>query len=143
MSTDPEPNLAKDPNFAPTERLFRRVPIGDVVDGSVSDASLPSPTFCVNREKYCSAAEALSTWKGFAVAALPVEGIPPVVVSDDGKEYYFGVEHVPEPFNYSHSEVNTYVRGEKMDTPQQPPRHVRKKFRNILRQRIEILEAEA
>lgn len=115
--------------------------MGDIVDGSVSDASLPSPTFCVNREKYCSAAEALSTWKGFAVAALPVEGIPPVVVSDDGKEYRFGVEHVPEPFNYSHSEVNTYAGGEKMSA--QPPRHVRKKFRSILRQTIKILEVEA
>ncbi len=94
----------------------------------------------MNREKYCSAAEALSAWKGFAVAAWPVGEIPSVVVSDDGKEYHFGVEHVPETFNYSHSEVNTYVEGVKMNTPQQPPRHVRKKFRNILRQRIEILD---
>jgi hypothetical protein len=140
---DPEsPDQDRDSIFSPSERLFRRVPREDVVEGSVSSASLPSPAFSVNREKYCSAAEALAAWKGFSVAAFPVEGIPQVLVSEDGREYQFGVEHEPIPSNYSHSEVNTYAEGRKLQKPQQPPRLLKKKFRDLLRKSIQILEDE-
>lgn len=110
------------------------------MNGSVSNASLPSPAFSVNREKYFTESEARSAWKDFAVAAFPVDAIPASVASDDGKVYSFGVEHEPIPSNYSHSEVNTYHEGIKLEKPQQPPRHVRKKFRDLLRQKIKILD---
>ncbi len=75
------------------------------------------------------------------VAAFLVEDIPASILSDDGRRYGFGVEHQPVPDNYAHSEVHTYHSGERMDdVGKEPPRQVRKKFRDLLRQRIVILE---
>jgi len=109
-----------------------------VVDGTVSDASLPSPSFSVNREKYSRAADVLKGHPGFRVAAFRVGDIPPSVSSDSGESYQFGVEHEPTSDNYAHSEVHSYREGIKLR--HKPPRQVRKKFRDLLRRRIEILE---
>lgn len=75
------------------------------------------------------------------IATFRVADIPSAIVSDDGRRYGFGVEHRPVLDNYAHSEVHTYYGGERMDdVGKEPPRQVRKKFRDLLRQRIEILE---
>jgi hypothetical protein len=102
-----------DPIFEPSERLYRRIPWADVENRFVSDVSLPSPAFSVNREKYMADATDL---------------------------FEFGVEHMPEPGNYSHSEVHTYKGGLRLDD--KPPRQVRKKFRDALRKGIVILDLE-
>lgn len=138
---DPETEVAeRDPYFSSSERLFRRVPPEDVVGGTISDASLPSPSFSVNREKYSSAADVIKGYPGFRVAAFQVGDIPPDVSSDSGESYQFGVEHEPLPDNYAHSEVNSYREGRKLQY--KPPRQVRKKFRDLLRRRIEILQVD-
>jgi hypothetical protein len=136
QTLQPEP----DPNFAPSELLFRRVPIEDVANGSVSDSSLPSPSFSVNREKYCTAEQVVQAWQGFRVAAFMVGDIPVELKSDGGEVFNFGVEHTPEQDNYAHSDVNAYQEGMKLESTKKPPRHVRKKFRDLLRQRIAILD---
>lgn len=140
--TESEPTEAgeRDPYFAPSERLFRRVPLGEAMDGFVSDASLPSPAFSVNREKYSNPVDVLEGFEGFRVAAFRVGDIPNSLQSDGGESYQFGVEHEPLPDNYAHSEVNSYSHGGKLMGQQKPPKHVRKIFRHLLRQKIEILD---
>jgi hypothetical protein len=131
-----------DPHFDPTERLYRRIPWRDVQAGAVSDASIPSPAFSVDRERYrISPADMLVGYPGQGVVAFRVEDIPAAITSDDGRLYDFGVEHRPDTDNYAHSEVHTYHRGERLDdVGREPPRQVRKKFRDLLRQKIELLE---
>ena len=111
-------------------------------DGTVSDASIPSPAFSVDREKYrIHPADMLVSFPGQGIAAFRVEDIPAAITSDDGRRYDFGVEHRPVADNYAHSEVHTYHGGEKLDdVGREPPRQVRKKFRDLLRQKVEILE---
>lgn len=138
---DPEAEVAgRDPHFSLSERLFRRVPPEDLADGTISDASLPSPSFSVNREKYSGAADVLKGYPGFRVAAFQVGDIPSSVSGEGGESYQFGVEHEPLPGNYAHSEVNSYREGAKLR--HKPPRQVRKKFRDLLRRRIQILEID-
>jgi hypothetical protein len=127
-----------DPHFASTERLFRRVPVADVVGMSVNDTALPMPSFSVNREKYSIPGDVLRGYAGFRVAAFKVEDIPPELSSESGDGYQFGVEHEPLPENYSHSGVHTYREGMKQE--KKPPKLVRKKFRDLLRRKIEILD---
>jgi hypothetical protein len=136
---DPDAEVVeRDPHFSSSERLFRRIPPEDVRDGSISDASLPSPSFSVNREKYSTAEDVVKGYPGFRVAAFRVGDIPPSVSSDTGESYQFGVEHEPLADNFAHSEVNSYLAGAKLR--HKPPRPVRKKFRDLLRRKIEILE---
>jgi hypothetical protein len=81
---------------------------------------------------------------GYGIAAICVSDIPPSLTSEDGRVYEFGVEHRPIPTNYSHSEVHTYHNGDRLDDlKKDPPKQIRKKFREILRQRLEILNIEA
>jgi hypothetical protein len=136
---DPDAEVAgRDPHFSPSERLFRRIPPEDVVNGTISDASLPSPSFSVNREKYSNARDVVEGYPGFRIAAFQVGDIPPSISGDAGESYQFGVEHEPLPDNYAHSEVNSYREGAKLR--HKPPRQVRKLFRDLLRRRIEILK---
>lgn len=65
------------------------------------------------------------------------------VQSDQGDLYEFGVEHRPEVGHYAHSEVHAYNGGKRLDDlDKEPPRHVRKKFRDLLRQKMEILSLD-
>ena len=132
-----------DPHFEPSERLFRRIPLADVVNGFVSDASLPSPAFSVDREKYRkNPADLLAGHPEAAIAAFRVGEIPAFLTSDDGRRFEFGVEHKPVAGNYAHSEVQSYENDARLEGNRKPPSHIRKKFRDLLRQRIEILSLE-
>ena len=55
---------------------------------------------------------------------------------EPGQVFEFGVEHVPLPDNYAHSEVHSYLAGAKA----KPPRIVRKRFRDLLRRRTVVLK---
>jgi len=133
--------LEPDPEFAPSERLFRRVPAWDVVGDSVNDTALPSPSFSVNREKYSVAHDVLKGHEGFRVAAFLVSDLPDDVASNEGYRYRMGVEHEPVAENYSHSGVHTFQEGIKLT--EKPPKHVRKKLRDLLRRGIKILILES
>jgi len=77
------------------------------------------------------------------VAAFKVGDIPVELLDVNGNRYRFGVEHKPEPENYSHSEVYSDREGIRIEDGQQrPPKHIRKKFRELLRRKIKILEQE-
>lgn len=139
----PAENLEPDPHFEPSERLFRRIPLADVVNGLVSDASLPSPAFSVDREKHRrNPADLLIGHTAAAIAAFKVGEIPAALTSDDGRRFELGVEHLPVAGNYAHSEVHSYENDARMEGNRKPPSHIRKKFRDLLRQKIEILKLE-
>ena len=128
-----------DPIFEPSERLYRRIPWADVENRFVSDVSLPSPAFSVNREKYMpDPMDAIKDHPGMGVAAFCVRDIPPPIQGESGDLFEFGVEHRPEPGNYSHSEIHTYRDGLRLED--KPPRQVRKKFRDALRKKIVVID---
>jgi hypothetical protein len=52
------------------------------------------------------------------------------------------VEHLPVAGNYAHSEVYSSENDARLEGARKPPSHIRKKFRDLLRQKIEILKLE-
>ena len=116
-----------DPAFAPDERLFRRLSPRAFEQGLICDAAIPFPAFSVNREKYSEAEDVRQGHPDHGIFAFEVRAIPDQV---EGSPYHFGVEHVPEEDNYSHSEVRTYLEGQPSE--REPPKSVRKLFRQRL-----------
>lgn len=116
---------APDPEFLPSERLFRRVPASALDDDYPLEASIRFPDFSVNREKYSFLEDVVLNHPGFGILVFRVADVPPRL-SDDRRTFSFRVEHVPEEDNYAHSEVRTYCDGERGITP---PRSVRREFR--------------
>jgi hypothetical protein len=127
----PEPSqLRVDPDFTPGERLFRRVPVSEVLKGEVSDLCLPSPDFSVNREKYCSEICVASLWHGQGILSLDASNVTQQI-SDESGRFDLRLAHDPCKENYSHSAVSTYREGVAMG--KKAPSHIRKKFRDLLR----------
>jgi len=136
MSDSTSPGLLPDPEFEASERLFRRLHPDHFVGGVITDAFLPFPSFSVNREKYSHPQEVLREHPRYGIAAFAVGDIPERLDADPGQIYRFGVEHVPLPDNYAHSEVHSFRDGAKAE----PPRIVRKKFRDLLRRQTVVLK---
>ena len=130
-----------DPEFAPSERLFRRVPVTSLLGDSVDDTALPAPSFSVNREKYSAPHDVLLGREGFRVAAFSVGDLPSNVEAEDSRQYAMSVEHEPEPDNYAHSGVHTLCEGVRMTS--KPSKIIRKKLRDLLRRKIKVLDLEA
>jgi hypothetical protein len=129
-----------DPDFAPSERLFRRVPAAALLGDSVDDIALPAPSFSVNREKYSAPRDVLRGLDGFRVAAFAVRDLPSNVAGEDSSLYRMGVEHEPEEDNYAHSGVHTFREGIKLIN--KPSKLIRKKLRDLLRRKITILNLD-
>lgn len=121
-----------DPELEPSERLFRRIPPEHFEGGFLSDAFVPFPVFSTNREKYSRPEDVVAAHPRYGIAAFAVGDIPPIL--DD---FTFRAEHRPEPGNYAHTEVLS-LQGEALA---EPPRIVRKRFRDLLRQRMSVLKA--
>jgi hypothetical protein len=136
MTDLPASGQVPDPEFEASERLFRRIHPDHFVGGVVTDAFLPFPSFSVNREKYSHPEDVLREHPHFGIAAFAVGDIPKTLQADSGQVYEFGVEHLPLPDNYAHSEVHSFLAGAKA----LPPRIVRKRFRDLLRQRTVVLK---
>lgn len=131
--------LAPDPEFEDSERLFRRIHPEHFMEGVLADAFLPFPSFSVNREKYSQPEDVIRDHPTFGIAAFAVGDIPPELEGEPGQAFRFGVEHAPLPDNYAHSEVHSYQNGAKA----KPSRIVRKRFRDLLRQRATIMRRPA
>jgi len=123
------------PHFEPSERLFRRVPLEDVENGFISNASIRLPAFSVDRETYLvnGSADSLRKHPSMGLIWFHVEDIPPTLISDNGDRFDFGVEHRPEEDNPAHSEVLSYRDGIEAS---KLPDGVKKKFRDALRLKI-------
>ncbi len=136
MTDLPASGQVPDPEFEASERLFRRIHPDHFVSGILTDAFLPFPSFSVNREKYSRPDDILREHPQFGIAAFAVGDIPQKLDAEPGQVFEFGVEHVPLPDNYAHSEVHSYLAG----TKAKPPRIVRKRFRDLLRRRTVVLK---
>lgn len=126
-----------DPNFLPSERLFRRSRPSALDDDPLFEAVITFPDPSVNREKYSLPEDVILGYPGFRVFTFRVQDIPRSL-DEGGRAFTFGVEHVPEDDNYAHSEVRTYCDGERIS--KKPPKTVRTKFRLQLAKAMQVLE---
>lgn len=145
MADTPERLLRRgrpvDPEFAPSERLFRAIARRDFTEnGGLLPTAFEFPDFSVNREKYSEPADVLLSRPTHGVAAFEVQDLPGELQNPDGA-YQFKVEHAPEEDNYSHSEVRTYKDGRRY--PKKPPRTLRTLFRLQLSARARLLKEPA
>lgn len=128
---------ALDPDFLPSERLFRRGRPSALDDDPLFESVITFPDFSVNREKYSLPKDVILGYPGFRVFAFRVQDIPPSFDEGD-RSFNFRVEHVPKDDNYAHSEVRTYCGGERIS--KKPPKTVRTKFRLQLAKAMQVLE---
>lgn len=126
-----------DPNFEPSEQLYRRFHRDHFLAGEVLAQAITFPAFSVNREKYSQANDVLLGYPTYGVLSFPVRGVPAECASPDGRVFRFRVEHVPEEDNYAHSEVRTYSNEER--AAKDPPKTVKKLFRTRLFAAFEVL----
>jgi hypothetical protein len=102
-------NRKPDPEFTPTERLFRRYLPSHFQNGEFTGLafSLTNP-MSVNRGKYSEASDAVFSetdeWAAFGVVSFQVRHIPPKLPLAD-PVFRFVVMHTPLRDNYSHSEI--------------------------------------
>jgi hypothetical protein len=137
-----------DPDFQPDERLYRRCPDTEVVEGEpFTDQIAFYPAMSVNRSKYGQAQDVLypDYFTRFGVLSFLVGGIPGSFRPDEGTLYEWIPSHEPLEENYAHSEVRTYRDGVFDAKLRIQSTLVKKYFRERLRDvaRIEILPGEA
>jgi hypothetical protein len=118
------------PDFPPSERLFRRIHPGHFTEGQVLPAAIPFPEFSVNREAYSLPADVLLNHPGFGIFAFRVNDVPRRLESSDNRVFTFAVEHDPLEENYAHSVVRSYSDGVRAE--KEPPKTVRTQFRLLL-----------
>jgi hypothetical protein len=135
---DPAERPKINPRFEVSERLYRRIPLADVEANFVSNASIPLPAFSVDRETYLvnGPADTLKGYQDMGLAWFCVGHIPLPLESGSGELFGFGVEHKPIEGNPAHSEVLAYKDGVEVS---KLPDGVKKKFRDALRLKIQIL----
>ena len=100
---------APDRDFAQTEKLFYRLEIPYEVGERPTGLAVRNPDFSINREKHgcIPAFVLLPNYPDHGIAEFCVSGIPSPIKSSGGPLYSWAVVHVPEEFNYFHSEVHT------------------------------------
>lgn len=114
--------LKPDPEFTPTERLYRRIgpehidEQNHVMGGAVEDITDRHPSCSFNREKYSNPEDVLDSNKPAMnrIACLVAGDLPAPVPHplEPNKKYEFRLEHLPEEDNYSHTEVQVTKEGE-------------------------------
>jgi hypothetical protein len=121
--------------FDPDEWLYFRVSPQNVVNGQLSSAVVDMPAQSVNRSKFSEPNWALipppdkpeSAYAGFHVFGVQAKNVPTGTKS--GPSWWYGVEHLPEDYNYSHSEIRATEDGSSFSDDKEPPRSSRKEFR--------------
>jgi hypothetical protein len=123
---------SEDQSFLATEELYRRCrdwPLNEQKSG----IAFQFPDISVNRQKYCEDPcwTLLPNHEPLRVIAFKVGDIPSKLTAEHNSQVFeFRPVHKPEDENYSHSEVTTFVDGERFDGD--PPKALRKKFRQLL-----------
>jgi hypothetical protein len=136
----------------PQELLYLRFPATDLDGGEVFAVSMPFPVWCANRGRFSRPRDVLiPNWANWKIAAFPVGSVPKHLSADpekkkvDGKwqiierSFSFVPVHLPEPDNYSHSEVHCFEDGNP-GAMVKPPQTLRKKFRTMLSEQAQIIE---
>lgn len=142
---------AVDPEFAPEEFLYVRCRKCHVTNTRLTDvAAIRFPDQSVNRQKYSKPQDVLAPepanenskeWIYWGVAGFSVDSVPSSIVDDDRVICDFNVEHDPLEYNYAHSEIRVYVKGERVREKKRINRVRRKRFRlAIMDKAVVVLE---
>jgi hypothetical protein len=95
--------------FDDNEALYLRYRGEHFVEGQLAPAGISFPKTSVNRGSLSLPEDVLFSetgkYNGLGVIELAVADIPPEISQKTGPSYVFFVRHVPEPDNYSHSEI--------------------------------------
>ena len=116
-----------DPDFLPTEKIYRWFTKEQVVGNCVPAASFKFPDCSVNRSKYGPAEWVIIDCPKRGIAAVQVQYVPVVLLAGDGRQFEFQVTHVPCEDNYPHSEIRVFL--EKSHYQRDVPQGVKKAFR--------------
>lgn len=134
-------NRDPDPVFLPDEKLFRRFEETNVEGNRLLPSAISFRGWSVNRGNYSEPEDVLlPAWTNQGIAFFCVQDVPPCLcAAGSSVQYDFQVEHDPLEENYAHSEVRTYKDKVYVKDPD-PPKTVKKQFRQILSDRIIILK---
>lgn len=134
-------NRQPDPIFDTDEFLYIRF---DAVDreGRVSFSSLRYPNQSSNRSKYCSDPEwvLLPDFENWGYGRARTNSIPPSFTTNSGAvTHKLQVEHDPEIYNYSHTELRSYSNGQPVRNVK-PAKPISSEFRMKMTHLIEIMK---
>jgi hypothetical protein len=130
----------EDPNFSPSELMYRRYVLDDFEGENFKPARFSFPP-SLNRERYSEPEDVVFSETGqfdeHGVLECEVEKLSLAVRDDREMDYSFVPVHRPEDSNYSHSEIwadctQTQVRTDS------PPRIARKKYRTIISKLVRV-----
>jgi hypothetical protein len=107
-----KPHGQIDNTFQPDELLFRRIHPEHYIDGELQVAAIELPDMSVNRGKYSRPEDAIRAFQNWGIGEFKVKHVPPGISSFLGAaDYEIRIAHVPEPDNYSHSEIQAFENG--------------------------------
>ena len=140
-----------DPEFAPEELLYMRCRKSHVKNARLTDVgAIRFPDQSVNRQKYSkpqdvlaptAACEKSKEWIYWGVVGFSVDSVPSSIMDDDRVICDFNVEHDPLEYNYAHSEIRVYVKGERVRQKKRISPVRRKRFRlAIMDKAVVVLE---
>ena len=131
---------AADPEFTPTEQLYRRCTVNEADNNRLFPSEIKfCPDWSVNREKYSQPQDVLYPgYDELGVAAFQVGDIPAGMLSGGNTDFRWDAQHQPLEDNYAHSELWTYKNGEH-HTKSDMPSGVKKYFRTTLSERARII----
>jgi hypothetical protein len=131
-------NRVPDPIFQPSEILAQRCSLCHLEGDKPAPSLLPSPAYSVNRTKFGPAEDVelpAAEHEGCGFFTYTAGDIPPAYTHTDNLQYSFRILHLPEPLNYHHSEIRTFMGDVDLaeEVPEKKaPKLVRKYFRTAL-----------
>lgn len=131
-----------DQNFAPDERLYRRIREEDLVNGELPSTALQFNELSghsLNRGAYSQPQDVLEPdccsgqkRDGCAVLQLAVHEVPTQIQGQDDTIFKFRMKHVPYAECYAHSEIWCNRTGEISEPYEMPARLIKNLFRGEL-----------
>lgn len=128
-------------NFALDEPLYWRCNREHVAALPGSGLAVRFPDFSVNRGGAGFGPPEdvlLPSWPNWGVAAFLVRDIP-ARLDTEAATYTFGVVHLPDDYNYAHSEVRTYKGGLYEKDMEIKSKAIKKQFRQLLGEKTIII----
>jgi hypothetical protein len=127
------------PEFDGTEALYLRYGLEDFDGECLAVTAISFPCMSVNRGTLSEPEDLLfsqtGAWNGLGAIEFLVADIPAEVTQAQGPAYQFYMRHVPDPDNYSHSEIWS-VQASDRDIPKTPSKTVKLDYRVRLSRRI-------
>ncbi|MFP3868178.1 MAG: hypothetical protein ACLFUU_08445 [Desulfobacteraceae bacterium] len=108
-------NREPDQDFAPEEDLFIR--FKEYHEDLIIPIEIKSVNQSLNRSKHGCQPEwiLLPCYKKQGYVVFKVKDVPPFMMSSAGDRYDFQIEHIPEDYNYCHSEIWVYKGKKQID----------------------------